>query len=56
VRDHIVTAAGALAAIAEEVAVLSRETDHEKAVDWIYGEQLLQPPEARHSSGTARDY
>jgi hypothetical protein len=45
VRDHIVAAAGALAAIAEEVALLNqgRQTGHEKAVDWIYGERLLQP-------------
>jgi hypothetical protein len=44
VRDHIVAAAGALAAIAEEVALLSqdRETSREQAVDWIYGERLRQ--------------
>jgi hypothetical protein len=48
VRDHIVAAAGALAAIAEEVALLhrDRETSHEKAVDWIYGERLPPPTEA----------
>jgi CRP-like cAMP-binding protein len=43
VRDHIVAAAGTLAAIAEEIALLiqDRETGHEQAVDWIYGERLL---------------
>jgi hypothetical protein len=57
VRDHIVAAAGVLAAIAEEVALLNqdRETGHEKAADWIYGERLLQPTEAQPSSGKAHD-
>jgi hypothetical protein len=57
VRNHIVVAAGALAATAEEVALLNqdRETGHEKAVDWICGERLLQPTEAQPSSGKARD-
>ncbi len=46
-----------VAAIAEEVALLNqvRETGHEKAVDWIYGERLLQPTEAQPSSGKAHD-
>jgi hypothetical protein len=54
-HNHIVAAAGALAAIAEEVALLNqaRETGHEKAVDWIYGERLLQPTEAPRSNGKA---
>lgn len=49
VRDHIIAAAATLAAIAEEVAVLiqDRETGHEQAVDWIYGERLLQPTAAQ---------
>jgi hypothetical protein len=53
VRDHIVAAAGTLAAIAEEIAVLGqdRETGHEQAVDWIYGERLL--PSAGGTLGTA---
>jgi hypothetical protein len=57
VRNHIVAAAGTLAAIAEEIALLNqdRETSHEKAVDWIYGERLLQPTEAQPSSGKAND-
>ncbi len=58
VRDHIVVAAGTLASIAEEIALLNqnRETGHEKAVDSIYGEQLLQPiDEAQPSSGKAHD-
>jgi hypothetical protein len=51
VRNHIVAAAGALAAIAEEVALLNqgRETGREKAVDWIYGERPPQPTEAQPS-------
>jgi len=57
VRDHIVAAAGTLAAIAEEVVLLNqgRDTRNEEAVDWIYGERLLQPTDARPSSGTAHD-
>jgi hypothetical protein len=57
VHNHIVAAAGALTAIAEEVALLNqvRETGREKAVDWIYGERLLQPTEAQPSSGKAHD-
>jgi len=53
-RNQIVAAAGALAAIAEEVALLNqhRETSHEKAVDQIYGERLPQPAEAQPSSET----
>jgi hypothetical protein len=48
VRNHIVAAAGAMAAIAEEVALLNqhRETGHEKAVDCVYGERLLESAEA----------
>ena len=55
VRNHIVAAAGALAAIAEEVALLSqdRETGRDKAVDWIYGERLLQAAEAQPPHGKA---
>ena len=57
VRNHIIAAAGALAAIAEEVVLLSqdRETGHETAVDSIYGERLIQPTEAKPSSGKAHD-
>ena len=57
VCNHIVAAAGALAAIAEEVALLNRgrETGHEKAVDWIYGERLMLPTEEQPSSGKAHD-
>jgi hypothetical protein len=53
--NHIVAAAGALAAIAEEVALLNRgrETGHEQAVDWIYGERLMLPTEEQPSSGKA---
>ncbi len=56
VCNHIVAAAGALAAIAEEVALLNqdREAGHEKAVDWIYGERLLQAAEAQQSHEFAR--
>jgi len=56
VRDHIVAAAGALAAIAAEVALLNqdRDTGLEEAVGWIYGERL-QPGEAQPSSGKAHD-
>lgn len=57
VRNHIVAAAGALAAIAEEVALLSqhRDTGYEQAVDWIYGERLLEPTEAQPPSAKAHD-
>jgi hypothetical protein len=57
VRDHIIAAAGALAAIAEEVVLLSRdrETGPGTAVDSIYGEPLLQATKAHPSSGTAHD-
>jgi len=57
-RNHIIAAAATLASIAEEIAMLSqdRETGHEQAVDWIYGEHLLQPTTAeRLSSGKAHD-
>jgi hypothetical protein len=52
VRNHIVAAAGTLAAIAEEIALLrqDRDTGLEKAVDWIYGERLPEPAEAHPSS------
>ena len=55
VRNHIVAAAGALAAIAEEIALLNqgRGTDKGKAADWIYGDRLLLPAEAEPSSGKA---
>ncbi len=48
-RNHIIAAAATLAAIAEEIAVLSqdRETGHEQAVDWIYGERLPQAATAQ---------
>ena len=57
VRNHIVAAAGALTAIAEEVALLSQDRDagHEEAVDWIYGERLLQQAEAHPLRGKAHD-
>ncbi len=57
VRSHIVAAAGALAAIAEEVALLSRDRDtgHEQAVDWIYGERLLQQAGAQPPGGKTAD-
>jgi hypothetical protein len=53
VRNQIIAAAGALAAIAEEIALLNQDWDagHERAVDWIYGGRLLQPTEAQPSSG-----
>jgi hypothetical protein len=51
VRDHIVAAAGTLAAIAEEIVLLNQ--DREKAVDWIYGERLLEAVEAQPSSRKA---
>ena len=44
---------GSQAAIAEEVALLNQETGHDKAVDWIYGERLLEATEARPSTRTA---
>jgi hypothetical protein len=49
VRNHIIAAAATLAAIAEEIAVLTqdRETGHEQAVDWIYGQRLLQATTAQ---------
>jgi len=58
VRNHIIAAAATLAAVAEEIALLSqdREAGHEQAVDWIYRERLLQPTTAaRLSSGGAHD-
>jgi hypothetical protein len=57
VRNHIIAAAGALAAIAEEVALLNqdRETGHGKAVDYVCGERLQEPAEAQLSGGQARD-
>jgi hypothetical protein len=53
VRNHIVAAAGVLAAITEEVALLSQDQDagHEHAVDWIYGERLLQQAGAQPPRG-----
>jgi hypothetical protein len=53
VRDHIVAAAGTLAAIAEEVALVNqgRESGREEAVDWIYGERLLEPTGGQLSGG-----
>jgi hypothetical protein len=49
VRDHIIAAAATLAAVADEVALLGqdREAGHEQALDWIYGERLLQPTTAQ---------
>lgn len=46
-RGAIVAAAAALGVIAEEIASihLDLETGREKAVDWIYGERLIQPTE-----------
>jgi len=45
-RKAIVAAAAALAVITEEIAEIHLETSHEKAIDWIYGERLMQSAEA----------
>ena len=50
-RKAIVAAAAALAVIAEEIAEFRPGTGHEKAVDWIYGERLIEPAEATPPSG-----
>jgi len=44
-RSGIVAAAAALAAITEEIAAihLRLDTGREEAIDWIYGEQLIEP-------------
>jgi len=56
-RDGIVAAAAALAAITEEIAAihLHLNTGREKAMDSIYGERLIQPTEEKPSSGKAHD-
>jgi len=56
-RNGIVAAEAALAVIAEEIAGihLGLGTDHQEAVDRIYGERLLQPSTAEPSSGKAHD-
>ena len=54
-REAIVAGAAALAVITEEIAGISLETGREKAVDWIYGERLMQQTEAGPSGGKARD-
>lgn len=56
-RNGIVAAAAALAAIAEEIAAihLGLDTGHQEAIDSIYGERLIQPTEATPSSGKAHD-
>jgi len=52
-RNGILAAEAALAAIAEEIAGihLGLETGHQEAVDQIYGERLIQPSTAEPSSG-----
>ena len=44
-RDGIVAAAAGLAVIAEEIAAshLGLDPDRVEAIDWIYGERLLEP-------------
>ena len=56
-RNEIVATAAAMAAIAEEIAAihLGLDTDREEAIDSIYGERLIQPTEAKPSSGKAHD-
>jgi hypothetical protein len=52
-RKAIVAAAAALAVITEEIADIHPHTGHEKAVDWIYGERLLEPAQATPPSRQA---
>jgi hypothetical protein len=52
-RKAIVAAAAALAVISEEIAAIHLEAGHEEALDWIYGERLIQPTEAKPASGKA---
>ena len=56
-RNGIVAAAAALVVIAEEIAGihLGLGTGYQEAVDWIYGERLLQPSTAEPSSGKVHD-
>jgi hypothetical protein len=42
-RKAIVAAAAALAVITEEIAEIYPATGHDKAIDWIYGERLINP-------------
>ena len=48
-RNGIVAATAALAVIAEESAAicLGLDTGREEAIDWIYGERLIQPSTAK---------
>jgi hypothetical protein len=57
VRNGIVAAAAALAVMTEEIAGihLGLETGQEEAIDWIYGERLIQPAEADPLSGKAAE-
>ncbi len=52
-RKAIAAAAAALAVITEEIAAIHLQTGHEEAIDWVYGERLIQPVEP--STGKAHD-
>ena len=54
-RKAIAAAAAALAVIAEEIAAIQLETGHEEAIDWAYGERLIQPTEEEPSGRKAHD-
>jgi len=56
-REGIASASAAMAVVAEEIDWIHQdpETRHDKAADWIYGERLMQPTEAKSSSGKAHD-
>jgi len=56
-RKGIVSASAAMAVVAEEITWIHQdlETRHQEAIDWIYGEKLVQLAEAKPSSGKARD-
>jgi len=51
----IVAHTAALAVITKEIAGIYLKNGHEKAIDWIYGERLIQPADAKPSSGQVPD-
>ena len=54
-RKAIAAAAAALAVITEEIAAIHLAAGHEDAIDWVYGERLIQPTKAEPSSRKAHD-
>jgi len=50
-----IAAAAALAVMAEEIAQSHLGAGYEEAIDWIYGERLIQPAGAKPASGETHD-